>query len=82
MPGFTYITTNKNKTVLYVGATDNIMRRIFEHKTKVYKNAFTAKYNCDILIYFEEYEDVNDILNQLTVTYRRMLRLIGGLFVN
>ncbi len=60
MPGYTYITTNKNKTVLYVGATDDIMRRIAEHKTKIYKNAFTAKYNCDMLVYFEEFENVND----------------------
>lgn len=60
MPGYTYITTNKNKTVLYVGATDDIGRRIMEHKTKIFKNAFTARYNCDILIYFEEFECVND----------------------
>lgn len=60
MAGYTYITTNKNKTVLYVGATNDIVRRIIEHKSKVYKTAFTAKYNCDILVYFEEYEEVSD----------------------
>ncbi|WP_310993509.1 GIY-YIG nuclease family protein [Aequorivita marina] len=60
MAGFTYITTNKNKTVLYVGATNDIVRRIIEHKTKVYRNSFTAKYNCDLLVYFEEYENTSD----------------------
>ena len=60
MPGYTYITTNKNKTVLYVGATDNIERRINEHKLKLFKNSFTAKYNCDILVYFETFDDIND----------------------
>lgn len=60
MPGYMYITTNKNKTVLYVGATNDIVRRIMEHKKKIYKNSFSAKYNCDILVYFEEFEKVND----------------------
>tara|TARA_R110002050_G_C8796943_1_gene502523 strand:+ start:255 stop:563 length:309 start_codon:yes stop_codon:yes gene_type:complete len=60
MAGYTYITTNKNKTVLYVGATDNIIRRILEHKNKIYKNAFSAKYNCDVLVYYEEFENIND----------------------
>ena len=60
MPGYTYITTNKNKTVLYVGATDNIVRRVIEHKNRKYRNAFTARYNCDVLVYFEEYEKVSD----------------------
>ena len=46
--------------MLYVGATDDIMRRMLENKNKIYKNAFTAKYNCNMLVYFEEYENVND----------------------
>ena len=56
--GYTYITTNKNKTVLYIGATNDIIRRINEHKNKTFKNAFTARYNCDILVYFEEFDTV------------------------
>lgn len=60
MPGYCYITTNKNKTVLYIGATNNLEKRIIQHKTKTYKNSFSARYNCDHLVYFEEYEDVND----------------------
>ena len=54
--GYTYITANKNKTVLYVGATNDIKRRILQHKTKTFKNSFTARYNCDILVYFEEFD--------------------------
>ena len=60
MPGFCYIITNKNKTVLYVGATNNIEKRITDHKTKKYKNSFSARYNCDHLVYFEIYDKVND----------------------
>lgn len=60
MKGYAYITTNKNKTVLYVGATNNIERRMNEHKHRIYKNAFTKRYNCDILVYFEKFDKVQD----------------------
>ena len=56
MPGYCYILTNKNKTVLYVGATNNIKRRMIEHKSKAYKNSFSARYNCYNLIYFETFK--------------------------
>ena len=48
---------NKSNSVLYVGCTNNIDERIKEHKLKVYPKSFTAKYNCDKLVYFEEYQD-------------------------
>ena len=60
MIGFTYITTNKNKTTLYVGATNNLERRITEHKTKKYRHGFSARYSCDYLVYFETFEKIND----------------------
>lgn len=60
MKGYCYILTNKNKTVLYIGATNNLERRISEHKHGVYKNSFTKKYNCHLLVYFEEFDDVAD----------------------
>ena len=71
MKGYVYITTNKNKTVLYVGATDDIKRRMNEHKNRIYPNAFTKKYNCDILVYFEEFENVED-------AFKRELKLKAG----
>jgi len=37
--------------------TDNIDKRVKEHKLKVYPKSFTAKYNCDKLVYFEEFEN-------------------------
>lgn len=60
MKGYTYITTNKNKTVLYVGATNDIERRMNEHKHRVYNNSFTKRYNCDILVYFEVFDNAKD----------------------
>ncbi len=55
-----YIMTNKPNGVIYIGVTDNIDERVKEHKLKVYPKSFTAKYNCDKLIYFEEFENGNE----------------------
>lgn len=54
---YVYIMTNIPSGVLYIGVTDKIDERVKEHKLKVYPKAFTAKYNCDILVYFEAYEN-------------------------
>jgi putative endonuclease len=53
-----YFMTNKNNTVIYIGVTSALLKRVYQHKTKTYKG-FTAKYNCDKLIYFEEFDDIN-----------------------
>jgi putative endonuclease len=53
-----YFMTNKNNTVIYVGVTSDLLKRVHQHKTKTYKG-FTAKYNCDKLIYFEEFDAIN-----------------------
>ncbi|MFD2916987.1 GIY-YIG nuclease family protein [Psychroserpens luteus] len=57
---YVYIMSNNKDGVLYIGVTDNIEERVKEHKLKVYPKSFTAKYNCDNLIYFEEFENGND----------------------
>lgn len=64
MKGYCYILTNKNKTVLYVGATDNLKRRVREHKEGKYPYSFTKRYNCDKLVYFEEFDKVKDAFNR------------------
>ena len=57
--GFTYILTNKNFTVIYVGATKDLKSRIDCH-TNGTGAVFTQKYNATILIYFEEFDDFHD----------------------
>ena len=52
---------NKNNTVIYIGVSGNLLRRVYQHKTKIYKG-FTSKYNCDKLVYFEEFEDINQAI--------------------
>ncbi len=49
--------SNKKDGIIYIRVTDNIDERVKEHKLKVYPKSFTAKYNCDMLVYFEEFEN-------------------------
>ena len=58
-----YILTNKSKTVLYTGVTNNLLRRIWEHKNKLNKG-FTNKYNCHQLVFYEFYEDVRGAIEK------------------
>ena len=43
--------------MLYIGVTKDLKRRVYQHKNKVHPNTFSARYNLDKLIYFEEFED-------------------------
>ncbi|MBD3906184.1 GIY-YIG nuclease family protein [Chryseobacterium sp. Ch-15] len=52
---YVYILTNKNKTVLYTGVTNNLHKRLHQHKAKTNPNSFTAKYNAEFLIYYEKF---------------------------
>jgi putative endonuclease len=49
--------TNSSNTVLYIGVTNNIERRLFEHKSRMIKG-FSSKYNLTKLVYYEEYSDI------------------------
>jgi len=60
---FVYITANKVITVLYIGVTNNLIKRIWEHKNKV-APGFTAKYNVDKLVYYENYSDINEAIKR------------------
>jgi putative endonuclease len=54
---FAYIMTNRHHTVLYTGVTNDLPRRVFEHRTKVAKG-FTSRYNVDKLVFYEEAMDI------------------------
>ena len=58
MEYYVYILTNCTNTVLYVGVTRDLVRRIYEHKHKLDKESFTAKYDVHKLVYFEGTSDV------------------------
>ena len=52
---YVYILTNKNKTVLYTGVTNDIRRRLKERREKKNPKSFTARYNVEFLIYYEHF---------------------------
>ena len=55
---YIYFLANHYNNVLYIGVTNNIVRRISEHKAKINKG-FTYKYNCDKLVYYETHTSIS-----------------------
>ena len=64
MKYYVYLLTNKHHTVLYTGVTNDLIRRIYEHKNHLDKDSFTAKYKVTKLVYFEETSDVRAALER------------------
>ncbi len=58
-----YIMTNKHKTVLYVGVTNNLIRRVYEHYNG-FDDGFTRKYNCHFLIYYEHFTQITNAIER------------------
>ena len=54
---YVYLLGNKRQTVLYTGVTNDLLRRVWEHKQHAIPG-FTKKYNCDQLFHFEEFDEV------------------------
>jgi len=60
---YVYIITNKYNSVYYIGVTNNLERRIYEHKNKLI-DGFSKKYNLTKLIYFEDYNDIDSAIRR------------------
>ena len=58
---YVYMLTNKSNAVLYIGVTNNLQRRLYEHKNELLEG-FTKKYHLHKLVYFESYKNVNDAI--------------------
>ena len=69
---YVYIMTNIKNTVLYVGFTNNLIRRVYEHKNKLVKG-FTQKYNIIKLVYYEIFEEATDAITR-EKTIKNLLR--------
>ena len=61
---YVYILSNVTGTTIYVGVTNNLLRRIFEHKHKFDPKSFTAKYDIHKLVYYENTNDVYSALER------------------
>ena len=59
-----YILTNERQTVLYVGVTNNLETRLWEHRTKQNPKCFTARYNVNKLVYFEGFESIVEAIER------------------
>ncbi len=60
---YIYILTNKNNTALYTGVTNDLKRRVYEHKQKFVKG-FASKYNVDKLVYYEVFDDIYNAITR------------------
>ena len=60
---YVYLLTNWNNRVLYTGVTNNLERRVYEHKQKLVKG-FTEKYHVNKLVFFEQTGDIRSALNR------------------
>lgn len=60
---YVYILTNFTHTVLYTGVSNDLIRRVYEHKDKCIKG-FTQKYNVDQLVYYEVFEDPRNAIER------------------
>ena len=58
-----YIITNFNNTTFYIGVTNDLKRRIYEHKNKIIEG-FSKKYNLDKLVYYETTQDINSAIKR------------------
>ncbi|MCO5935600.1 GIY-YIG nuclease family protein [Mucilaginibacter sp. RB4R14] len=54
--------TNKEHTVLYTGVTSDILGRVWDHKNKTYPKSFSAKYNCNKLVYYFSYAHIEEAI--------------------
>lgn len=63
-PGFVYIITNKYQTVVYTGVTSNLPQRILQHKNKKYPKSFSARYDVNILVYYEQFQWIEDAITR------------------
>jgi putative endonuclease len=59
----TYIMASRSRT-LYIGVTGNLYKRVFEHKWREHEDGFTARYNCDRLVWFEAHNDASAAIDR------------------
>jgi putative endonuclease len=62
--GWVYILASGNSNVLYVGVTNNLYTRVWEHKTKRNPKSFTARYNVSKLVYYERFENFGEAIKR------------------
>ena len=62
MQYYVYILSNNHKNVIYTGVTNDLTRRVYEHKNHLDKGSFTSKYNVENLVYYEVTTDIDSAI--------------------
>ena len=62
MQYYVYILSNSHKNVIYTGVTNDLVRRVYEHKKHLDKTSFTSRYNVENLVYFEVTTDIDSAI--------------------
>ena len=60
---YVYIMSSQRNGTLYIGVTNDLQKRVYEHKTSIIKG-FTEKYGVSMLIYFEEFQQINQAIRR------------------
>ena len=58
MSSAVYMLANPRRTVLYTGVTSDLDKRVTEHRSRIYPNSFTKRYNAHVLVYYEIFPDI------------------------
>ena len=64
MAYYVYMMTNKYRNVLYTGVTNDLIRRVYEHRNHLIKDSFTARYHINKLVYFEMTNDARSAIER------------------
>ena len=64
MQYYVYILTNTHNTVLYTGVTNDLIRRVYEHKHHLAKDSFTSRYNVEKLVYYEATSSIESAIER------------------
>ena len=77
-----YIMANRHNNVLYTGVTNDLRRRVYEHKEKMVEG-FTKRYKVDKLVYYEVFDSINDVIDREKQikggSRRKKIRLVDGM---
>ncbi len=61
--GYIYIITNRKNGTLYIGVTSNLVKRVYEHKSKI-TDGFSKKYNLTKLVYYEVFDNIENAIKR------------------
>ena len=64
MQYYVYILSNTHKNVIYTGVTNDLVRRVYEHKKHLDKSSFTSRYTVENLVYFEQTTDIDSAISR------------------